>query len=47
MLAIEQARDLLAADDAIEFALLFGSFARGHPRPWSDVDIAIFSYAAA
>lgn len=42
MLAIEPARDLLAADDAIEFALLFGSFARGNPRPWSDVDIAIF-----
>ncbi len=42
MINIEPACDLLAADDAIEFALLFGSFARGNPRPWSDVDIAIF-----
>lgn len=42
MIAIEKARELLAAHDFIEFALLFGSFARGRPRPWSDVDIAIF-----
>lgn len=42
MIAIEKARDLLAAHDFIEFALLFGSFARGKPKPWSDVDIAIF-----
>ncbi|MGB9751489.1 MAG: nucleotidyltransferase domain-containing protein [Roseiflexus castenholzii] len=42
MIAIEKVRDLLAAHDAIEFALLFGSFARGKPKPWSDVDIAIF-----
>lgn len=43
MIPFEKARDLLAAHDFIEFALLFGSFAREQPRPWSDVDIAVFA----
>lgn len=42
MIPIEKARDLLAAYDFIEFAFLFGSFARATPQPWSDIDIAIY-----
>lgn len=27
----------------IENLILFGSYARGNPRPWSDIDIAVIS----
>ena len=27
----------------IDHVFLFGSFAKGHPRPWSDVDLCIVS----
>ncbi len=38
----EELSALLAGHDFIEFALLFGSFARSAPEPWSDVDIAVY-----
>jgi len=36
------ARDLLARDENVIFAYLFGSLAAGEPRPLSDVDIAVY-----
>lgn len=27
----------------IERVILFGSYARGNPRPWSDIDLAVIS----
>lgn len=39
---IEKARDLLATQETVVFALLFGSFAKGQPQPSSDVDIGIY-----
>jgi len=41
MIPIERAHELLATQDSIEFAFLFGSFAAGQPQPWSDVDLGI------
>lgn len=41
MILTESAHELLATQDYIEFALLFGSFAGGQPQPWSDVDVGI------
>ncbi len=41
IVSAERVSELLAVHDFIEFALLFGSFARAAPQPWSDVDIAI------
>ncbi len=29
----------------VEQLILFGSYARGNPRPWSDIDIAVISPA--
>ncbi|MGQ9548634.1 MAG: type VII toxin-antitoxin system MntA family adenylyltransferase antitoxin [Roseiflexus sp.] len=42
MIPVEKARDLLATQEAVLFALLFGSFAKGEPQPWSDVDIGVY-----
>ncbi|MCD6506619.1 nucleotidyltransferase domain-containing protein [Candidatus Poribacteria bacterium] len=39
---IEEIKDVLEAQDFVEFALLFGSFARGRQTPLSDVDIGIY-----
>lgn len=38
---IARAGDLLATCEFVEFALLFGSYARQTPLAWSDVDIAV------
>ncbi len=38
---LERAKEILAAH-GVEFALLFGSFARGTARPWSDLDVAVY-----
>lgn len=27
----------------VERVILFGSYSRGHPRPWSDIDLAVIS----
>ncbi len=42
MIPLERARDLLVAQESVVFALLFGSFAKGQPQPWSDVDIGVY-----
>jgi len=38
---VQQARDVLAAQEGIAFAVLFGSAARGALRASSDVDLAV------
>lgn len=42
----DQLRALLAAFPQLELAVLFGSFAQGHPRPGSDIDIAVAAHHA-
>jgi len=42
MIPTDAAATLLAAQEHITFALLFGSFARGQADPLSDVDIGIY-----
>ncbi len=42
MIHTDTAANLLAGQEFIAFALLFGSFARGQPGPLSDVDIGIY-----
>jgi len=39
---IPEAKTVLAADDNVVFAYLFGGLASGKPRPLSDVDIAVY-----
>lgn len=34
---------ILKEDISVNRVILFGSFAKGNPRPYSDVDIAVFS----
>jgi predicted nucleotidyltransferase len=38
---LERAKEILSAH-GVEFALLFGSVARGTARPWSDLDVAVY-----
>lgn len=40
MILFVKAREIRAAYD-VEFALLFSSFARETPQPWTDVDSAV------
>jgi len=40
---IQKLIQLIAKDIRIEAAYLFGSFARGNPHAWSDIDVAIVS----
>ncbi|MFH1829293.1 MAG: nucleotidyltransferase domain-containing protein, partial [Pseudomonadota bacterium] len=35
--------DLLKKRIHVQRVILFGSYARGNPRPWSDIDLAIIS----
>jgi predicted nucleotidyltransferase len=39
---IPEAKEVLAADDNVVFAYLFGGLASGKPRPLSDIDIAVY-----
>ena len=39
---IDDMESLLASQDFVEFALLFGSFARGKETPLSDIDFGIY-----
>ncbi|GAB4559032.1 MAG: nucleotidyltransferase domain-containing protein [Anaerolineae bacterium] len=41
-LSIAQPGSLLGEYDFVEFAVLFGSFARHAQQPWSDLDIGIY-----
>ena len=38
----EEIKDILEAQDSVEFALLFGSFAEGRQTPLSDVDVGVY-----
>lgn len=35
--------DLLKREIHVDRVILFGSFAKGNPKPYSDIDLAIFS----
>ena len=39
---INIAQEFLAGEPAVQFAYLFGSWARGNPGPLSDLDLAVF-----
>jgi hypothetical protein len=39
---ITTAQELLGCEPAVQFAYLFGSWARGNPGPLSDLDLAVF-----
>jgi len=42
-MCVESVEEILKSYDYIDFALLFGSYARGNQRELSDIDIAIFT----